>query len=202
MARYRASSVAAQESPRAGALWAEAEVSTDGGSLRHAMPTTRINTKRAPRRELAFSCADCLRAELDRIGAAHARGTLRTSGNWTPGENLQHCAKLFECAMDGWPTTAPWVVRVLGTLIFKKRLTSGRTPPAGIPLGKDTAFLLPEPGCSFDKGMAAMREVLARLDGGKLMQVPSPVFGKLSHDEWMRCCLGHAQLHLGFLWLE
>jgi hypothetical protein len=44
-----------------------------------------------------------------------------------------------------------------------------------------------------------MRRVLDRLDGGARCTHASPAFGALSHDEWMRLHLGHAQLHLGFI---
>ena len=57
---------------------------------------TPINTSTAPRRELSFHCTGCLKEDLAKIEAADRAGTLRVTGNWTAGENLDHVAKTIE----------------------------------------------------------------------------------------------------------
>jgi hypothetical protein len=47
--------------------------------------------------------------------------------------------------------------------------------------------------------IARVRRVLDRLDSGARCTHASPAFGAMSHDEWMRLHLAHAQLHLGFV---
>lgn len=158
-----------------------------------------VSTRRASRRKLHFHCLNCIAAELGRIEAAHASGTLTTTGNWTPGENIDHCAKLFEFALDGFPSRAPWFVRAVASLFLRRRATSGRTAPAGFRLPKDAAYMLPTPGIPFEQSMARLRGSLARITAGERMSRPNPIFGPMSHEEWVRMQCGHCQLHLGFL---
>jgi len=164
------------------------------------MSTSMIDTRRAPRRELSFHCTGCLKEELARIEAAHRAGALRQTGNWTPGENLDHVAKVWEFAFDGFPPEArlPFPVRMIAGLM-KRRMTSGKTLPSGFKIPKGGEYMLPLQGCAAEKGLARLRKVLERLDRGEQMTVASPAFGRLSHDEWLRLHLGHAQLHLGFI---
>ncbi len=162
----------------------------------------RINTKNSPRRELAFHCTGCLKEDLAKIEAAHRAGTLGTTGNWTPGENLDHIAATWEFALDGFPPEARVSLPIrLVARLMKGSMTSGKTLPAGFQIPQSAAYMLPRPRCSFDDGLARLRKVLDRLDRGEQMTQRSPAFGSMTHDEWMRLHLGHAQLHLGFLQL-
>lgn len=164
------------------------------------MSTSMIDTRRAPRRELSFHCTGCLKEELARIEAAHRSGTLRQTGFWTPGENLDHVAKVWEFSLDGFPPEArvSFFIRILARLV-KSRMTSGKTLPPGAKIPKGGGYMLPRTGCPFDKGLDRLRKLLERLDRGEQMTVPSPAFGRMTHDEWMRLNLAHAQLHLGFI---
>lgn len=159
-----------------------------------------INTKTAPRRELAFHCTGCLREELARIEEAERSGTLVHTGNWSPGENLDHVARVWEYALDGFPPEAKanLVIRLVAR-ITKGRMTSGRTLPAGFGFGSAASYMAPRAGCTVAQGLARLRAVIDRLDRGERMSHPSPAFGPMTHDEWMRLHLAHAQLHLGFI---
>ncbi len=162
--------------------------------------TTLIKTKNAPRRALSFHCTKCLRSELASLQAAHAAGTLTHTGNWSEGEILDHVAKLWEFAFDGFPEkVAPNFIIKLIARTMKGKFTSGKTLPAGFNLPKHASFMLPTSGVSFDDGLARLTRVLDRMDRGERMTVVSPAFGALTHDEWMRLHLGHAQLHIGFM---
>lgn len=159
-----------------------------------------IDTRKAPRRELAFHCTGCLKEELARMESAQRAGTLRVTGNWTAGENLDHVARTWEYALDGFPPEArvPFVFRIMARLM-KGRFTSGKTLPSGFRIPKNGSYMMPRPGCSFEDGLLRLRRVIDRLDRGERMEVASPAFGPMSHDEWMRLNLAHAQLHLGFI---
>ena len=159
-----------------------------------------IDTKKAPRRELSFHCTGCLKEEMARIEAAEAAGTLGHTGNWTPGEILDHIALTWEYAFDGWPAEAkPNLFIKLIARTMKGSFTSGRTLPAGFQFGSAASYLAPRPGCTVAEGLARLRRILDRLDRGEEMRAPSPAFGAMSHEENMRLELGHAQLHLGFV---
>lgn len=164
-----------------------------------------INTKKAHRRHLTFRSIDDLAAELDRIQRAHDAGALSTTGNWTPGQNLQHCARLWRFAIDGFPPEAspPAPVRWVATLLFKKRATSGATPPAGIKLPAKVPFLPDmESPASFEQGMGELREQISRIENGERFTARSTVFGAMTHEQWLNLQLAHCTLHLGFLQVE
>jgi hypothetical protein len=76
-----------------------------------------VNTKTVARRHLFFKCLGCLRGELARIEAAHRAGTLTTTGNWTAGQNLDHCAVPLEEGLDGSTKKVSFVVRMFAKLI-------------------------------------------------------------------------------------
>ena len=162
--------------------------------------TKPINTRSAPRRELSFHCTGCLKEELARIEDAHRKGTLTHTGNWTAGENLDHVAKAWEFAIDGFQSEVkvPWFIRLIASTM-KGRMTSGKTLPAGFKMGKGGESFLPTPGTTVEAGLGRLRAVVDRLDAGTKCTKPSPAFGALTHDQWMRLNLGHAQLHLGFV---
>jgi hypothetical protein len=157
-----------------------------------------VNTAKAPRRELHFHCFGCLRSELDRIDAAHAAGTLRTTGNWSAGEILDHCAILIESALDGVSQQAPLIARLFGRLM-KGSMLKPKTMKAGFKLPEGAKHLLPRPGVSFEQGMARIRRALARVAAGEQMDKPSGWLGPLTHEQWERLNLNHTQLHLGFM---
>jgi hypothetical protein len=159
-----------------------------------------IDTKHAERRQLSFHCTGCLKEDLGRIEASQRAGTLRTTGNWTAGENLDHIAIMWEFALDGAPPEArvPFIIRLIAPLM-KRSMTSGKTLPAGFRIPSSATYMMPRPGIAFDEALARLRRVLDRLDRGEEMTHPSPAFGRMSHDEWMRLQLAHAQLHLGFV---
>ena len=159
-----------------------------------------IDTRKAARRELSFHCTGCLKEELARIEAAHRAGTLSHTGNWTEGQIFDHLAASIEYSLDGFPPEmkVPFHMRIMARL-FKGMVTSGKTLSPGFTPPKGSEAFLPRAGVSFDDGLRRFRKVIDRLDGGAKCTQPSPAFGKMTHDEWMRLHLGHAQLHLGFI---
>jgi len=161
-----------------------------------------VNTKEASRREIGLSSLEDISAELDRIQAAHDAGTLTNTGNWGPGQVLEHVAVLMECAIDGFPSKPPAPVKWICTLLFKKKALGGGSPPAGFKIPKQAAFLVPGENTTFDEGMARLRKVIGRVGGGERFTHDSPIFGKLSHEQWIALQSGHATLHLSFLALD
>ncbi|MFK7883841.1 MAG: DUF1569 domain-containing protein [Phycisphaerales bacterium] len=161
-----------------------------------------VNTKKAERRELKFNCTSCLKKELDAIEASHRAGTLTTTGNWTAAQCFEHCARTWNAAIDGFPETfkPPAPIKWAAKLFFKKKAISGQTAPAGIKPPKAVTDAL-EVGrdADFDEALAHLRAEIARTDAGEQFAKPSPLFGQLSHDEWLNLQLGHCQSHLGFL---
>jgi hypothetical protein len=166
---------------------------------RRLEPKGIVETKTAAKRQLKFNCMNCLKAELERMEQAHARGELVTTGNWSAGQILSHCAILLRCSFDGFPSRAPGIVRFVARLVFKKKAISGKPMPSGFQLPKQASFMLPQPDVSFEQGMNELRGQVVRLDAGEKLTEPSPLLGPLTHDEWVKLHLAHCMMHLGFV---
>jgi len=166
--------------------------------------TGPVDTKKAERRDVELRSMDELKAELDRLEAAHHAGTLRWTGNWTPGQVFRHLAIFMRFAIDGFPATMrpPAPIKWMAQLLFKKKAVSGQPPPPGFRFFKGAEGLDPGPNVPFEDGIAELREVIGRLESGDRFTHPSPLFGKLTDEQWTRLQLGHCRLHLGFLWPE
>ena len=143
-------------------------------------------------------------AELDRFEAAHRAGTLRTTGSWSAGQILEHCATPIRFAIDGWrdeqgePITFPAHMRIVGTLLLKPTIGRMKFKP-GIKVPGGARSLLPQPEQEFETGLSKIRTQMARLEAGEQMTKPSPLFGKMSHDKWTKLHLDHCRLHFGFI---
>lgn len=162
----------------------------------HAKP---VNSKTAEHRGLHFDTIDQALAEAERLVAAEKAGTLRATGNWTLGQILGHISTWIEFAFDGYPASVnpPWLVRVLVSTRKKHYLKKGM--PRGIRIPKFPDGTLGTERISTEAGHARFKAAMARLAASAPPR-PNPIFGTLSHDEWIRLNLCHAALHLSYLW--
>ncbi|MCA9303838.1 MAG: DUF1569 domain-containing protein [Phycisphaerales bacterium] len=145
-----------------------------------------------------YRTLDELSAEIDRIETAHQAGTLTATGNWSPGQIMEHCAKIFDGALDGFEAQAPLPIRLLGRFVFKPRLGKSHMKP-GIKLPAKAKSVLPADEVPTEQGIAHMRSVLGRIRSGEKMTHDSPVLGKMTHEQWVLMHLDHCRLHFGFL---
>jgi len=178
---------------------------TDGfGAAPASYEREPVDTKSAERRDIRYETIDDLKADLDAIERAHKAGTLTTTGNWTPGQIFQHCANLWQCALDGFPDNGSWILRVLVRAAFlKKILSSDKPPPAGFKIPKQAGYLAPDDEVKFEEGLRILRTQVNRVaERGEKFTHPSPLLGKLTHEQWTTVQLGHCRLHLSFLRME
>ena len=159
------------------------------------------DTRTAFRRDLAFDSLADLEAELDRVRAAHHAGTLRVSGNWTPGQILGHLAKWMGWYLDDrFPFEAPGLLRVLGKL-FRKKIINAPFKP-GLSFKPKSGDLGGDPEYAFEDGYDRMIEQIDRLRAGESLACNTPLVGPVTHEEGLRIHLNHAALHLSFLHLD
>lgn len=156
-----------------------------------------VNTKAAPHRTLAFASFEDILAEVDRIESAGDAAS--TTGNWSIGENCDHCAKFIRCACDGFDSLAPAPVRFIFRLMYKKKAFGDQPIPAGFKLPEKASALLPTPGITDAEGLGELRKELKRVIAGKEMTAASPLFGSLTHEQWLIIQRKHCALHLGFI---
>lgn len=153
-----------------------------------------------PARSYAATCHTCIRKELDRLQAAHDAGTLEAHGDWSAGQILWHCGHIMRFSMEGFPFRPPLPVRLVGR--FMKGFALGpRKTPRGIKLNRPGLDQLIPPGdTTFEQGMAEIREILDRVDeGGETYAHASPLFGPMTHDEWITLHAKHFAHHVEHL---
>jgi hypothetical protein len=157
-----------------------------------------IDTKKVKdRRQLRFDSVDKAIHDAQLVADAEARGTLRSTGNWTLGQALGHVAFWARAPYDGYPP-APRMPLLLRAIIplFKKRFLNQSLPAGahirGVPGG--TCGIDPSES---DRGLAELRTAFERL-AQRAPTIPNPVFGPLSHEDWVKLNLRHAELHHSF----
>jgi len=152
----------------------------------------------ATRRPLTFASLDDAVADAENL---LAKG-YEKCGNWTLGQCCGHVAHWLECGMNGFPKPpAPirlflWIARnSFGPGKLKQMMAGGQMPS-----GKPT---MPEsiPPATTDDAAAVARfkETVAKVKRFAGTPVPSPFFGPMDRDTWLRLNCVHAAHHLSFL---
>ena len=154
-----------------------------------------INTRKVTdRRLLHFSTMNEILEDVEYLAAGDPP---RAAGNWTPAQVVDHVAKIIRFAVDGFPMPkAALPIRILGRLLRQRALTRPMQP--GFRLPKKFQFMAPDPGVTWDDAVDRLRAAIERA-GSQRMKHPSPVLGKLAHEQWELLHCRHAELHLSFL---
>jgi hypothetical protein len=156
---------------------------------------TAIDTgKVAGRRQLHFNSLDDILADVERL--ANSR-EIRTLGNMSSGQILEHLATTMNKSIDGYQFGLPTPVRVVFRLFMKNKFLT-KPMPAGFKLPvKAQAELVPG-STSQEAGLQDIRRAIKRLQT-EPNRAPSPVLGPLTRDEWNQIHCRHSELHLSFL---
>lgn len=162
-----------------------------------------VDIRTAVRRSIHLKTVEDIAAELERIAEAESAGTLSSTGNWTPGENLDHVVKFMEMSMDGFPERAPWFVRAIGFVlkpfVFSK-LEGSKPLPAGRIDNRGRAdFIEPVMGADATEAIERGRRILGRVKAGERFEQRSPLFGRVTHEQWCLVHASHCNLHWSFL---
>ncbi|MEM1028092.1 MAG: DUF1569 domain-containing protein [Planctomycetota bacterium] len=160
------------------------------------MPTT------AHRRPLRFQTLSDLSKDIHALLDAGG-GQLSTVGQITPTQNLWHVAYLIECSVKGFPAPFrfPLPYRLIGRLLRQRTLS--RPFPEGIkklPGGPDLdAITFPAPETTLAEAIEYLDTNIAAAAVPGAMKHPSPLFGRLNHEQWTQLHCRHADLHFSFL---
>lgn len=162
-----------------------------------APAAAKVDTgKVTDRRKLRFDTPEQMWADVQRIAAAERAGTLRRSGNWTPGQIFGHLATFINFAYDGYPSKPPFFVKALLRPFRTRFIRQGLPPGKSIP-GVEGGTWGSEP-LALDAGIAKLDSAWKRLKAAA-PTAPNPIFGPMTHEEWQQMHLRHAELHLSFL---
>jgi hypothetical protein len=144
------------------------------------------------RRKLCFTSLDQVIADAEKLVNS---SSTRILGNWPLPRLLAHLAKAVNDSIDGISAKAPLIIRLIGPFLKGRILTKG--VPAGRQLPKSAeASFFPEVG-SPQEAFEKMRAAVSRTRMERMM-AKHPVFGRMSHEEWLQFHLRHAELHLSF----
>jgi hypothetical protein len=90
-----------------------------------------------------------------------------------------------------------WIARnTFGPGKLKQYLAEGGEMPAGKPTMPQS---IPAPNCDDAEGVAKFKEVVERVNRFAGTPVPSPFFGPMDRDTWVKLNCVHAAHHLRFL---
>jgi hypothetical protein len=152
-----------------------------------------VNTAKVKgRRKVSYASLQEVLADAECLN----RGNIKCLGNWSAGQTFLHLARAMNVSIDGTDAKFPLWLRVMARLM-KKKLLAGPMPPGfQLPAGAALKFV-PGP-TSTEEGLAALREAIARQER-ESSRAASPVFGKITRDEWNQIHLKHSALHMSFL---
>jgi len=147
------------------------------------------------RRPLRFDAIDQVLADADALADAEAKGELQRLGAWTLGQALNHLAAWADFAYGGYPFQVPTFIRLLARPMKTRALTKPLKP--GMRLPKVSGGTLATDIIPTAEALPRFRQSFGRLSSEPPNQ-PHPIFGPLTHDEWIKMHLRHAELHLSF----
>ncbi len=146
------------------------------------------------RRELHFSSMADILQDVEYLAAGDPP---RSTGNWTPAQIVQHVGRIIDCSIEGFPPPrAAFGVRFIGWLLRRIVLTRPMQP--GIKLPRKFEALLPDHGTIWDDAVDRFCAVHNKLATRQMTQ-PSPVFGRLTHQQWEQLHCRHAEMHFSFM---
>ena len=155
-----------------------------------------VSEAKPTRRTLHFTSIEQVIAEVQKLADADSKGTLRCTGNWTFGQNLDHLATWVDYAYDGAPIKIPFFIRWAMKPMKNRMLNQPMKPGARIPWVPGGTLAIDV--VSTPDGLAHFQKAFARLTQEVPTQ-PNPLLGPLTHAEWTSLHLRHAELHLSFL---
>jgi hypothetical protein len=156
---------------------------------------TAIDTgKVTGRRQLRFNSLDDIAADVERLVRARE---IRTLGNWSAGQVLEHLARSLSKSIDGYnnPVSAP--LRIVLRL-FMKRAFLTKPLSAGFKLPAKAQAEMWSDSASVHAAAEALRAAIGRLKS-ETHRAQHPVIGPLTVDEWNQFHCRHAEMHLSFL---
>jgi len=144
------------------------------------------------RRELRFRALAEAVADAEKLVSS---ATTKPLGNWPVSRLLTHLAMAMNGSIDGISFKAPWYARLFGYFVKGRAIKRGMR--AGIRLPREVETGAFPAAASPQDALDIFRKAVARMQSEKA-SAAHPIFGRLTHEEWIQFHLRHAELHLSF----
>ncbi|MEM7228513.1 MAG: DUF1569 domain-containing protein [Planctomycetota bacterium] len=152
------------------------------------------STPEPSRRTLSFHTMSDIANEVDALD----QSGVETIGGWSPAQNLEHVTRAMDFSLDGFDFKAPIPLRYIAPLMKNKFLKGGFNP--GIKLTGDFAkAFTPPDDITWDDAIMHFNRTIDRLYRGERMVQRSPLFGSMTHEDWVRLHCRHCELHFSHL---
>jgi hypothetical protein len=147
------------------------------------------------RRELTFDSLDDVVADGERLPS----GRVRTTGNHTFGQILEHLARTHDVTTGRMTVPPPPFLMRLMIPLMKPMMVKDKPAKSGFKLpAKFEAVLWPDQEFEVQEALAHLKESVEHYKGEGPMP-KHPMFGKLSREQHDRLNCRHAELHLSFV---
>ena len=162
--------------------------------ITHVNPT-ELEFPMAERRELEFNNLDEVVADAERL----ASGEVRTTGNHTFGQILEHLARTHDMTTGKLVAPQPPFYMKIMVALMKPMLINDKPIKPGFKLPKKAeAFFWPDQEFDVQQALTHLKESVENYKTqGPLPK--HPMFGKLSREQNDQMNCRHAALHLSFV---
>ena len=152
-------------------------------------------TDKAERRELRFQNLDEVVAEVERL----ASGEVRTTGNHTFGQILNHLALSHDVATGRVQAPPPPFFMKLMMPLMKRMVINSKPLKPGVKLpAKGEAFFWPDKDFDVPTAVDYFKQSVDYYQANGPLE-KHPFFGKISKADCDELNCRHAALHLGFV---
>lgn len=151
-------------------------------------------TKVEGRRKVRYASYDDLVADAERLAA----GEVRTLGNWSYGQVLDHLARSIHAMIDGPGFKMSMPMRfVMRLLMMKKMVHQELSPGFKFPANVAARFCPPD-DAAVEPSLEALRQAIARVKSTD-QRALHPAFGTIKTSEWDQFQLRHCEMHMSFV---
>ncbi|MEO1128986.1 MAG: DUF1569 domain-containing protein [Planctomycetota bacterium] len=127
-----------------------------------------------------------------------AAGSGETTGNWSAPQIIDHVRRAITCSRTGFGDVRVPALLRLGARMMRGRFLS-RTMPTGVKFPPSARSVFEPPAdITMDEAMALLRDEVRQSSTPGTMTQPSPIFGRMTHEQWVKLHCRHAEMHFGF----
>ncbi len=151
-----------------------------------------VTKKVTDRRRLSFTSLDDIQADVEALNGS----AIRTTGNWTAAQIVQHVTDVITLSVDGFGFKVALPLRVLGRLLRSQALSRPMRPGFNVPAAMRAR--LPSDQLPFEQAVASLRETIGRTKSERMTKA-SPLLGAMTHEDWVQLHCRHAEMHFSFI---